>query len=68
MREAQRFITVRVDLSPGKDNDQKRELLASYAQRGLPLVVLHDARGSEAARVTGFVDAESFLDMMRSIP
>jgi thiol:disulfide interchange protein DsbD len=67
VREGGRFIPVRVDLSPGKDNPEKREFLASYAQRGLPLVVLHKPSGEVAARVTSFVEAEEFLHLMRAV-
>jgi len=67
VREGQRFVTVRVDLSPGKDTPDKQAILASYAQRGLPLVVLHDSQGKEAARVTSFVEAPKFLEIMRTV-
>jgi thiol:disulfide interchange protein DsbD len=67
VREGQRFVTVRVDLSPGKDTPDKQAILASYAQRGLPLVVLHDSKGKEAARVTSFVEAPKFLEIMRAV-
>lgn len=67
VREGQRFITVRVDLSPGKDTPEKREYLARYAQRGLPLVVLHDASGREASRVTGFVEPSEFVSLLRAV-
>ena len=67
VREGQRFVTVRVDLSPGKDTPDKQALLASYEQRGLPLVVLHDSKGAEAARVTSFVEAPRFLEIMRTV-
>jgi thiol:disulfide interchange protein DsbD len=67
VREGQRFVSVRVDLSPGKDTPDKQALLASYQQRGLPLVVLHDSEGKEAARVTSFVEAPKFLEIMRSV-
>ena len=66
VRESQRFINVRVDLSPGQKTPEKEQLLASYEQRGLPLVVLHNSDGSEAARVTGFMEADKFLEVMRS--
>jgi hypothetical protein len=56
-----------VDLSPGKDSKEKREILAGYAQRGLPLVVLHKPSGEIAARVTSFVEAEQLLGMMRAV-
>ena len=67
VREGSRFVPVRVDLSPGKDTKEKRDILASYQQRGLPLVVLHDPRGEVAARVTSFVEADEFLDLMRGV-
>lgn len=66
VRESQRFVSVRVDLSPGKTTPEKQDLLASYEQRGLPLVVLHHSDGSEAARVTSFVEADKLLSVMQS--
>ena len=44
-----------------------KQLLAQYEQRGLPLVVMHDAEGEEAARVTSFVEAEQLLQVMRQV-
>jgi thiol:disulfide interchange protein DsbD len=67
VREGGRFVPVRVDLSPGKDTKEKRDILASYAQRGLPLVVLHKPSGEIAARVTSFVEPDQLLDMMRAV-
>jgi thiol:disulfide interchange protein DsbD len=67
VREGQRFVPVHVDLSPGKDSEEKQAILRGYNQRGLPLVVLHDRTGKEAARVTSFVEAPQFLDMMRKV-
>jgi thioredoxin:protein disulfide reductase len=67
VREGERFISVRVDLSPGKDTPEKRAVLASYQQRGLPLVVLHNPSGEAASKVTRFVDADEFLALMRAV-
>ena len=67
MREGQRFVAVRVDLSPGKDTPEKRQYLERYAQRGLPLVVLHHADGQEASRVTGFVEPAAFVSLLRAV-
>jgi thioredoxin:protein disulfide reductase len=67
VREGGRFVPVRVDLSPGKDTKEKRDLLAGYAQRGLPLVVLHKPSGEVAARVTSFVEADEFLHLLRAV-
>ncbi|MBN1656195.1 MAG: thioredoxin family protein [Deltaproteobacteria bacterium] len=68
VREARRFIAVRIDLSPGSDSEQKRAILASYAHVGLPLVVLHDQTGKETARLTRFVEAETLIEIMRRVP
>jgi thiol:disulfide interchange protein DsbD len=65
--EAKRFVTVRVDLSTDKATDEKWALLERYNQPGLPLVVLHHSDGSEAARVTGMLESEEFLDMMDAV-
>jgi thiol:disulfide interchange protein DsbD len=67
IEEGARFVAVRVDLSPGRDTPEKRELLRSYNQRGLPLVVLHDSEGREVHRVTQFVDADEFLGLLRDV-
>ena len=67
VREAQRFVTVHVDLSPGKDSQENKDALASYDQRGLPLVVLHDSKGEEAKRITSFVPPEDLLAMMQAV-
>ena len=67
VQEGQRFVPVHVDLSPGKDSEEKQAILRGYNQRGLPLIVLHDHTGKEAARVTNFVEAPQFLDLMRTV-
>ncbi len=67
VREGLRFVTVRVDLSPGKDSPEKRGYLERYAQRGLPLVVLHRADGREASRVTGFMPPDDFANLLRGV-
>jgi thiol:disulfide interchange protein DsbD len=67
VREGQRFVPVRIDLSPGQDTPEKQALLKSYNHRGLPLVVLHDASGKEAHRVTNFVEPQRFLELMRTV-
>jgi thiol:disulfide interchange protein DsbD len=67
MREGGRFVAVHVDLSPGLDTEDKQALLRSYAQRGLPLVVLHGSDGAEVHRVTEFMEAGPFLALMREV-
>jgi thiol:disulfide interchange protein DsbD len=65
--EARRFVTVRVDLSTDKATDEKWALLKAYNQPGLPLMVLHHSDGSEAARVTGLLESDEFLEMMGAV-
>jgi thiol:disulfide interchange protein DsbD len=66
VHEGEHFISVRIDLSPGKASAEKQQLLARYQQRGLPLVVLHKSTGEIAARVTSFVEPDRMLDLMRA--
>ncbi len=62
---ARPFVAVKVDLSPGKDSPEKRDLLAGYEQRGLPLVVVHDCEGKEVGRVTSFAPPEQVLSLLK---
>ncbi len=67
VKEGQRFVAVKVDLSPGQDTPKKKAILKSYNQRGLPLVVLHDSEGDEAHRITEFVEPEELLTVMQGV-
>jgi thioredoxin:protein disulfide reductase len=62
------IVAVRVDMSPTTITDQKRAILRRYQQGGgLPLVVLHDREGTELDRVTQFVEAEQFLQLLERV-
>jgi thiol:disulfide interchange protein DsbD len=65
--EVQRFVKVKVDLSPGKDIATEKEWLKTYGARGLPLVVLHGSDGRELARITEFVEADKMLELLRAV-
>jgi thiol:disulfide interchange protein DsbD len=65
--EARRFVAVRVDLSTDRATEEKWALLKDYDQPGLPLVVLHHSDGTEAARVTGLLESEEFLQLMDGV-
>jgi thiol:disulfide interchange protein DsbD len=67
IQASERFVKVKVDLSPGPDVRQGTAWLQSYGARGLPLVVLHDSRGRERARITEFVEADRMLELLRSV-
>jgi thiol:disulfide interchange protein DsbD len=65
VREGERFIAVHVDLS--QRTPEEDALLASYEQRGLPLVVMHGSDGEEAHRVTQFIEPDEMLEHMREV-
>jgi thiol:disulfide interchange protein DsbD len=67
LEEGGRFVAVHIDLSPGVDSPDRRALLASYDQRGLPLVVLHDSEGNEVHRVVQFVEPDALLALMQDV-
>ena len=65
--ESQRFVKVKVDLSPGQDVAKGKEWLSGYGARGLPLVVVHDSTGKEAVRITEFVEAPKMLELLKAV-
>jgi thiol:disulfide interchange protein DsbD len=65
VREGERFIAVHVDLS--QRTPEEDALLASYNQRGLPLVVMHGSEGDEEHRVTQFIEPDEMLGLMRNV-
>jgi thiol:disulfide interchange protein DsbD len=67
VREAQRFVNARIDLSPGKDTPENRAALQRYQQQGLPFVVMHDSSGAVVKRLERFVEADTFVDMLREV-
>lgn len=67
IEEGSRFVSIHVDMSSHSITPESRALLASYNQRGLPLVVMHDGAGTEVHRVTEFVEADELLTLMRQV-
>lgn len=65
VREGGRFVAIHVDLS--QRTPEEDALLASYAQRGLPLVVLHGSDGTERHRITHFIGPDEMLERMRAV-
>ncbi len=66
-QEAQRFAALKIDAtddSPALDALRKR-----YGVQGLPTVVFVDGNGTvrERPRITGFVDAPTYLELMKSV-
>ncbi len=64
--EAARFVAVKVDATHDDDPEVAR-VLARFAVRGLPTVLLFDAKGKEVRRFTDFVGPDDFLAALRSV-
>lgn len=67
IEESERFVVVHVDMSASSITPEKRDLLRSYRQTGLPLVVLHASSGEEAHRVVEFIEADEMVALMESV-
>lgn len=67
IEESERFVVVHVDMSASSITPDKRELLRSYHQAGLPLVVMHDSTGAEAHRVVEFIEPDEMVTLMESV-
>jgi thioredoxin:protein disulfide reductase len=66
MREASRFVAVRVDATSDEDPavDQIKD---KYHVVGLPTVIMLGADGQERARITEFMPPEQFLTTLRAV-
>ncbi|MDH7602224.1 MAG: cytochrome c biogenesis protein CcdA [Armatimonadota bacterium] len=66
--EAQRFRRFRVDATDRSD-PRVKAALERHSVKGFPTVILFDRSGREVpgARVVGFVDADQFLKLLRSV-
>lgn len=65
--EAKRFVTIKIDATVMDDNMET--IFDQYGVLGLPTVVFIASKGEilNKPRVTGFVSADRFLKMMRSV-
>lgn len=66
--EAERFVTLKVDGTV--EDDAILALYERYQVQGLPTVVFitPDGKVMDDPKVTGFVDAPRFLDLMKKVP
>jgi thiol:disulfide interchange protein DsbD len=65
--EGRRFVPVRLALDDNATIARARPIQRGYRYRGLPLVVLHHSSGEEAERVTGFIEPEQMVQLMRAV-
>jgi hypothetical protein len=60
---AERFVAARADMTDDDDASTKRAE-ARYGIQGLPVIVVFDARGKEAVRITEWIDASRMLSVL----
>lgn len=61
IEESERFATVKID------GDQRKDLVRNYAVLGFPTIILLNSAGSEATRIVGYVNADRFLEVMKTV-
>jgi thioredoxin:protein disulfide reductase len=66
MREASRFIAVKVDAT-SDDDPAVDQIKDKYHVVGLPTVIMLGADGEERARITEFVPPDQFLTALRAV-
>ncbi|MFH1681399.1 MAG: protein-disulfide reductase DsbD [Candidatus Eisenbacteria bacterium] len=67
IRESRRFTMILVDCT--RSSEKIQSLLAEHGVRGLPTIVFIDSSGrrAEELTVTGFLEPEPFLEILRSV-
>ena len=65
LRESERFSWLQADVTAS--NSENDQLLKEFAVLGVPTIIFYDAKGREVERAVGFVDAERFRELMRSV-
>ena len=68
IRESRKFVNIKIDCTNTNDPDTKR-LWSKYGIVGLPTIVFIDKDGNivKDKTVTGFVNAQEFLNILRSL-
>lgn len=65
LNEFERFTVYKVDMT--KNNDVNEELRKRFNVVGMPTVLIIDSKGNEIKRLTGFVNADEFLSLVRQV-
>jgi len=60
------FVPMKVDLTKST-SDASEEVRKKFEIRGVPTVILIDSNGKEISRITGFLNAEEFLKLMKAV-
>lgn len=59
------FDNYKVDMT--KNNDTNNMIREKFGVKGMPTIIFFNSEGKEQTRLTGFVSAEEFLKVMKSI-
>jgi len=67
VREAERFVSIQVDCTRSTPNVDR--LKKKYSVYGLPTIIWIDSKGEviEGKTVTGFVEADEYVEIMRAV-
>ena len=65
LNEFERFTVYKVDMT--KNNDINEELRKRFNVVGMPTVLIIDSKGNEIKRLTGFVNADEFLSLVKQV-
>ncbi len=64
--EAKNFHTLKADMTKSLSPDVEA-LREKYKIRGVPTVLILDSKGNEAKRITGFVSADEFYNIIKNV-
>lgn len=66
IEDSKRFINYKVDLTRTM-SEESRRFREQFNIIGVPTVLLFDSNGNEVERITGFLDANQFLERMKRV-
>lgn len=66
IEKSNEFTAFKVDMTRTMD-EKTEEIRDRFSIAGMPTVLLIDSKGSEVRRLTGFVNAKEFLDILLSV-
>lgn len=65
IKEMERFTNYKVDMT--KMTQENEDLRKSFNVVGMPTVLIIDSQGKEINRITGFVNAEEFINFIKNV-
>lgn len=63
--ELSKFKTLKVDMTKSL-SDETEKIRTQFQIKGMPTIIIIDSKGNEIERLTGFVNANDFLKMVKS--